>query len=1216
MAKKAKKSANIIDLRKAHNLWSQRDPEQWFEVFRDLTRERDGSTLTKGPHLVVSCPAHPDGDNPNCHITPSRGMVKCYSCQWFVDDPVRLTSSLRGKGIADAAKYLRQRLSLRGILTETLSEALEKADAAAKMRDKIAEFLCGELAKAFALWPNVQALAEAQLSWCVQAIDWLHARFGPAQLSVDGEAKRGEPLWPEACAHQLVGVLAPLACVQGRFGVDSAEFKFYSSYFDNALSTGSEWVGAVVFPWHDTTFSVASFRVRQPREVNEGEGHTASRKKMLTFQDGVDHRGWYGIRAARAWLGGSSRGLITRAWIFEGETSAFATIAQQIRRGTDERVGSVILAAGGGSAQSLDLLVDLGIERASIVGDHDNSGVRPGQDGGGGVNFVKRLADQTRSAKLSLEVFEWPEGTPDDTDPRDMVDGGEKRGRVLGSGYQAWWGMLRDPTRFMSLATWAAAQALTEIERECISDDDSKRQSGVAIEWGRLLHDPQEVHRFAKDVAVARHLDQVVLVRDIIASDEDEAAYVKRLADALRADTIIDGNESGALWLSRRTTGEQICVSLADPRAQAAAFAPWYGDVIEMVHQLVGSPTHLACEGEMDVVVPREVLGRVYPQYLGSAVRELAKDAPYMATAAGLVIADAGAYRDVRTKRLVSNFMLTPRRRIRFDDGEVIEADLYVGKNKQTVRFDRKALSARDALSRLLPLGATFAGSDANVQSIAQLLTSAEIPSVNGVRTLGHIDTAEGPAWLWSGGAITAEGESNQVVVVEPYDLVAERISYQSATSEEIRMVARDALPALLGLNDPGRVQLSIAWFIAAMVRPKVMEVMRHFPLLSIVATKGSGKTSLLQQLSRLAGFTKLEPFPCVASRFVFVRMLSATTSIPVILDEHKPTDTSDRDLMELYRKLRCVYNGEVDSRGRADQSVAHYVLSTPTVLAGEGRIADPAVRERCIPITLDKQDLEGNAGWQDAFHRVATSRLELLALPLVRHALRTDVASLLVDAKDRMKELAGTRFAQLSQRPRDSLAVVLMGLAMLEGFAKLYEIELATDAKTMTKAFLDEMLDGDGDALDAFDEYLSTCSMLAQTGDLKEGVHYAWINDKLHVVLSAAHKVYAEHCARTRQPDVTNGVTALKRIASEKSRRRGSYIVETAKQVLMTESDQDKRERMRCVVIDMEKATKLGIDDFPCREPRKHGGARAVQSSDKGNPEEEEPYDLGEVQN
>jgi len=106
------------------------------------------------------------------------------------------------------------------------------------------------------------------------------------------------------------------------------------------------------------------------------------------------------------------------------------------------------------------------------------------------------------------------------------------------------------------------------------------------------------------------------------------------------------------------------------------------------------------------------------------------------------------------------------------------------------------------------------------------------------------------------------------------------------------------------------------------------------------------------------------------------LKALSSTNAIPQWYDEFKKSDMKDYDIDNLLRFMRKSYSGEVESKGKADQTVENYKLEAPMVVMGEWNINQPAIMERVILIRFTdviKKDKE----MQNAFGRLKELKLE-----------------------------------------------------------------------------------------------------------------------------------------------------------------------------------------------------------------------------------------------
>ena len=94
-------------------------------------------------------------------------------------------------------------------------------------------------------------------------------------------------------------------------------------------------------------------------------------------------------------------------------------------------------------------------------------------------------------------------------------------------------------------------------------------------------------------------------------------------------------------------------------------------------------------------------------------------------------------------------------------------------------------------------------------------------------------------------------------------------------------------------------------------------------------------------------------------TQFTLMKETASSNLIPFALDEFKPAKIDPAKLNALYNMLRCAYDVQESTRGKADQSVVSYKLLAPIVFAGEESATETAVRERTIEVLFMKKDLK-----------------------------------------------------------------------------------------------------------------------------------------------------------------------------------------------------------------------------------------------------------------
>ncbi len=569
----------------------------------------------------------------------------------------------------------------------------------------------------------------------------------------------------------------------------------------------------------------------------------------------------------------------------------------------------------------------------------------------------------------------------------------------------------------------------------------------------------------------------------------------------------------------------------------------------------------------------------------------------------GRVFEDIAFYYTVSpsgAEEVISSFSLRAKQRISIDGpmgGELLccDAILSGGRSIENVTFPRAAWTSRRDFLRALPSpDMQWKGSDDNVQDVLRLVTSTEVPTRRGTSNLGFYDGPDGPRWVWPGAVLGPDGllPDPDVVFVPNGSTLPSRVTYEGGPN--VDALVKEVLPALLKLNSPEVLLPILGWFFATPFKPRLHKMLGHFPILMVWGTQGSGKTSIIKEVFwPLFGVAhRTEPYSCTETEFALIRQFACTDSVPVFLDEFKPRDMGKIKVDKLLRLLRRVYGGETEERGRVDLTVASYNLLAPIVFAGESLPeGDPALVERMICVNPDKNYLLAHPQATALFQKLARSPLGRIAGPYVQWSLSRDVPAELEEARRETDVLLAQihQAGKLPLRVYDNLLAMVFGLRMFCSWASRVDADIdVPDLPTAFRSLTKNILEGEGSNVkDAFDGFLEALSIYAHLGALKEGTHYVMIDGRLSIHLPSCHEVYLAQRRSTGRDDDTNGVRALKRVASEKQ-ARGSYVVEIDKRVPLGE------QVVRCIVIDMNKIPDgLEIERFPVQKERSWGGPR-----------------------
>jgi hypothetical protein len=300
------------------------------------------------------------------------------------------------------------------------------------------------------------------------------------------------------------------------------------------------------------------------------------------------------------------------------------------------------------------------------------------------------------------------------------------------------------------------------------------------------------------------------------------------------------------------------------------------------------------------------------------------------------------------------------------------------------------------------------------------------------------------------------------------------------------------------------------------------------------------------------------------------------------------------RRINTLHRYLRRLYGGEVEERGRPDQTVTTYQLSAPVCISGEARPEEPAIADRMVSVTPDPNRLKDHPEHPEAFRKLLSLRLELLAVPYLRFALGR-VTERDLDHAVRLADKIIETFsagANVSTRCRDNMRIVVFGLTMFEALAEELGIELPElDIEAALAASINDLMDGDRGAKNPLDEFVETCSVLAYEGRLEPNKHYTVVNDLTCLHLRSCWEIYLEHRRRVGKGEPAGGLRAIRRMLKENLDRNG-YVKELDKTVTLGTG------RPRTVAIDLKQAGEfLDVDLFPIENARPWYGTQEYKT-------------------
>jgi hypothetical protein len=555
----------------------------------------------------------------------------------------------------------------------------------------------------------------------------------------------------------------------------------------------------------------------------------------------------------------------------------------------------------------------------------------------------------------------------------------------------------------------------------------------------------------------------------------------------------------------------------------------------------------------------------------------------------GAIHEDASCYYCLTPRgetRILSSFTIEPTMRVETEEGELILGYANTDKSGRVpnLRFPLGAFhSKRDLIRHLPSADLQWTGSDNNVQGLLRVLAKKDVPRRAGTTMLGEYKRGEHHLWLGPGCAIGKEGfiEKPPVVYVPSGASLDKKVRYEPCADEAFHEVARVVFEDLPRANTPKVMLPMIGWFFATPMKPRFMAKVGSFPLLFVWGTQGSGKSSILMEvLWPLFGIEAAEPYSATETEFAMIKTLTSTTSIPVFMDEYKPSDMQRNRLNTLHRFLRRLFRGESEERGRPDLKVNTYHLQAPLCLAGETRPSEGAILERLVTANPLKTTLE-RGSFKCHFQTLKTVKLQRFAPRYIQFCLGRDFDSDLANARRITEKLLCARKAP-PLRVVENVTAMVLGVHLFEEFAAECGFDLPGDlgVEEAVNAVLDDVVETDHGVKNALDHFLEMLGVMAVQRILKPGIHYALVGGDLALHLESAYDAFRAHAKRIDYDRELVDLKAMRRMVME-SRLQGGCVVDESKKVSF-----GGEARRRAVIIDFAKTHgALSADDFPTEE-------------------------------
>lgn len=500
-----------------------------------------------------------------------------------------------------------------------------------------------------------------------------------------------------------------------------------------------------------------------------------------------------------------------------------------------------------------------------------------------------------------------------------------------------------------------------------------------------------------------------------------------------------------------------------------------------------------------------------------------------------ITVCEDGYYMEGRRGRhKISTFTFEPELLL---DGTPFQAeDALVGTVRADsyewpkVTFGRSAFNGLNKLDKMTLVAAwSFLGSDNELRQLLPFLLdqlkAKGMPRVIATPTLGLHWVKDKPYYVTDKQVLSSDE------VFEEYTGPIAWLPNQREHPTHDFSVPEDmeAAKKLPFLNEPSVTWLMIGWYTASIIKPWIEKQTYRFPILDVVGTKGSGKTTLIQRVF-LPMLSQTEPksYNADTTRFVSLAVFGSTNACPVSFSEFR------YDAVEKFiRYILLAYDTGHDPRGKADQTTVDYALSAPFSVDGEDLIQDPAARERIVVAFLHPKTVAEGSECHRLFQEVRR-KAPNIGKVLIQTALKMiesgEMEALLKDSSAAIFKA----FPQaLPDRVRNNHIVVTLGIKLWCKVVGLPEPDYHCLERSITTVFNLKSMHTNTVVDAMVEEIANSCA----AG--KEYFKWSWSPEEkvLYFQLTTAHGWWL--AARRRQ-----GRSALERDALSAQLLEASYVV------------------------------------------------------------------------
>lgn len=405
-----------------------------------------------------------------------------------------------------------------------------------------------------------------------------------------------------------------------------------------------------------------------------------------------------------------------------------------------------------------------------------------------------------------------------------------------------------------------------------------------------------------------------------------------------------------------------------------------------------------------------------------------------------------------------------------------------------------------------------FKGNDNDLEDIKYLYNKKPYPVKTGIRFKGLLNISGKYHFVDNDKTIDSKGNINNNFIFSPeYEVIkTDILKFNKINADELTIISK----ALFAFNELPKTLIILGFCCSCLVKVPLKEINYKLNHLLLIGEAGSGKSTTIDYIIR--PFFSLVNSAFTAkniTKFSAIRTAASSNTIPFILDEFKPYEMNQQQVYSILDLLRNAYDNHTSPRGRTDQSLIEYELSSPIVLAGEAGSNEASIIERSLILNYSKNDVTEESTENIL---ILIKNKDLLS-KLGRYIL--DIA---LDIKiEKLKELHETADKLFQNKIKDSrivnsLSNCYIGLKLLITAFKKLEVKIPIDINKVPDILIDyvlnEMLDETKATKTAVEKILEYMDLILSNIDEYNGKYYEIKEKTLYIDLKAFYPIFCQY--------------------------------------------------------------------------------------------------------